>query len=200
MIEEGERTVDFFEGPGFLSRFSLCLGAAGIVTGDASTDIGEAGVVAAESRVLIEEKAAVVFAVFGDELGEGALRTEDVFLRGEGGLQLEIGSLKLDPAGRAVVNAGVGGEVVGVTMAAAHENADAVVGAGKDELGAAGAEAFRAAAAESVAERVQAHGNEFEIDAVLRAGEDVLKLASEDLAGDGFEMHKSGYLPLAPSF
>ena len=110
-------------------------------------------------------------------------------------------------------------------MAAAHEHADAVVGAGKNELRAAGAEALGAAAAQCVAEkdgvvagavgrvdsvlevgahldakRVQAHGNGFEVDGVRGAGDDVLDFAREDLAVDEFEMHENSFQLLALSF
>jgi hypothetical protein len=88
------------------------------------------------------------------------------------------------------------------------------VSAGKNELRAAGAEALGAATAQCVAEkdgvvasairrvdvllqvrahldaeRVQAHGNGFEVDRVRGAGDDVLDFAREDLAVDEFETH-----------
>ena len=169
---------------------------------------------AAEGGELLVEIAAVVFAIFGDEFFERGLLAHEIFLRGEGRLELEIGSLKFDPAGRAIVDAGMVLKVGGVAMAAAHEHADAVVSAGKNELRAAGAEAFGASAAERVAEkdgvvagavrsvdallkvrahldaeRVQAHGNGFEVDRVRGAGDDVLDFAREDLAVDEFETH-----------
>jgi len=55
--------------------------------------------VAAEGGELLVEKAAVVIAVFGDELFERGLLAHGIFLRGEGRLELQIGSLKFDPAG-----------------------------------------------------------------------------------------------------
>ena len=116
-------------------------------------------------------------------------------------------------------------EVGGVAMTAAHQHADAVVGAGKHELRAAGAQALGASAAQCVAEqdgvvahrigrvdallqvvahlhaeRMQAHRNRLHVDHVRGARDNVLDFAREDLAMDQFDAHGNSFQLSAISF
>lgn len=198
-----------FEGPAALGGFPACFFFKAGIGFEAGLDEGEALVSGAVAGELLVEVAAVVVAVLGDEVG-----FRDIHADGVVGELLEAFAA-FEPAGGAVVGAGVLVEVALVLLAAAHEEGNAAVGAGQHEHGVAGFEAVQAVAAQAVAEQdgvvlagghgvdallqilghglaaevMEALGHKLDVDLVGRAGQFRAHLAEEHFATDQFEAH-----------
>lgn len=117
------------------------VGGDGGGVGEAGIDVGGAVVGFEPGLFGFHEEVSVFFA-----------ELFDVFLAEFGVAIGSWGEVAAVPAGGIPVGAGVRGDVLGVAFFAAQEEGDAVMGAGDDEGGAGGGDAFCAAGAEAVSQ------------------------------------------------
>ena len=101
---------------------------------------------------MLEEIVSVLFSILGNQFHAAAPLANLVFIGSIGRLQSLLRRGKLNPAGRAEIYARMGIEICLITMAVAHQQADAIVRARQNERRLSRAQSFASSAAERVSQ------------------------------------------------